>query len=90
MFEEICSLLGGRVAESIALDDVSTGASNDIERATDIARKMVTHYGFSERLGPIVFGTGHDEIFLGRDFRAEPQLFRKHRRRNRQRDEEHH
>jgi cell division protease FtsH len=68
MFEEICSLLGGRVAESIALDDVSTGASNDIERATDIARKMVTHYGFSERLGPIVFGTGHDEVFLGRDF----------------------
>jgi cell division protease FtsH len=68
MFEEICSLLGGRVAESIELDDISTGASNDIERATDIARKMVTHYGFSERLGPIVFGTGHDEIFLGRDF----------------------
>ena len=68
MFEEICTLLGGRVAESIALDDISTGASNDIERATDIARKMVTHYGMSELLGPIVFGSGHDEVFLGRDF----------------------
>lgn len=68
MFEEICVLLGGRVAESIVLDDISTGASNDIERATDVARKMVTHYGMSERLGPIVFGSGHDEVFLGRDF----------------------
>ena len=68
MFEEICTLLGGRVAESIALDDISTGASNDIERATDVARKMVTHYGMSERLGPIMFGSGHDEVFLGRDF----------------------
>jgi cell division protease FtsH len=68
MFEEICTLLGGRVAESIALDDISTGASNDIERATDMARKMVTHYGMSERLGPIMFGSGHDEVFLGRDF----------------------
>lgn len=68
MFEEICELLGGRVAESLALDDISTGASNDIERATDIARKMVTKYGMSERLGPIVFGSGHDEVFLGRDF----------------------
>jgi cell division protease FtsH len=68
MFEEICTLLGGRVSESIALDDISTGASNDIERATDIARKMVTHFGFSERLGPIMFGSGHDEVFLGRDF----------------------
>lgn len=68
MFEEICTLLGGRVAESIALDDVSTGASNDIERSTNIARKMITHYGMSERLGPIVFGSGHDEVFLGRDF----------------------
>lgn len=68
MFEEICTLLGGRVAESIALDDISTGASNDIERATEIARKMVTKYGMSEKLGPIVFGSGHDEVFLGRDF----------------------
>ncbi|MFT9078455.1 ATP-dependent zinc metalloprotease FtsH [Ethanoligenens sp.] len=68
MFEEICVLLGGRVAETIVLEDISTGASNDIERATDVARKMVTHYGMSERLGPIVFGSGHDEVFLGRDF----------------------
>ncbi|HCC00308.1 MAG TPA: ATP-dependent zinc metalloprotease FtsH [Ruminococcaceae bacterium] len=68
MFEEICVLLGGRVAESIVLDDISTGASNDIERATDVARKMVTTYGMSERLGPIVFGSGRDEVFLGRDF----------------------
>lgn len=68
MFEEICSLLGGRVAESIAIGDISTGASNDIERATGIARKMVTTYGMSERLGPIVYGTEHDEVFLGRDF----------------------
>ncbi|HEX2938847.1 MAG TPA: ATP-dependent zinc metalloprotease FtsH [Ruminiclostridium sp.] len=68
MFEEICTLLGGRVAESIALGDISTGASNDIERATTIARKMVTAYGMSEKLGPIVYGSEHDEVFLGRDF----------------------
>ena len=68
MFEEICTLMGGRVAESIALDDISTGASNDIQRATDIARKMVMHFGMSEKLGPIMFGSGHDEVFLGRDF----------------------
>lgn len=68
MFEEICSLLGGRVAESIALKDISTGASNDIERATSIARKMVTNYGMSEKLGPIVYNSEHDEVFLGRDF----------------------
>jgi cell division protease FtsH len=68
MFEEICSLLGGRVAESIAMGDISTGASNDLERATGIARKMVTTYGMSEKLGPIVFGLPHDEVFLGRDF----------------------
>ena len=68
MFEEICSLLGGRVAESISLDDISTGASNDIERATTIARSMVTKYGMSEKLGPLVFGSQHDEVFLGKDF----------------------
>jgi cell division protease FtsH len=68
MFEEICTLMGGRVAESIALQDISTGASNDIQRATDIARKMVMHFGMSEKLGPIMFGSGHDEVFLGRDF----------------------
>ena len=68
MIDEIVSLLGGRVAESIFLDDISTGASNDIERATDIARKMVTRYGMSDKLGPIAFGNPHEEVFLGRDF----------------------
>ncbi|MCX7903696.1 MAG: ATP-dependent zinc metalloprotease FtsH [Caloramator sp.] len=66
--EEIVSLLGGRVAEKLVLNDISTGAKNDIERATNIARKMVMEYGMSEILGPIEFGTGHDEVFLGRDF----------------------
>ncbi|TDT50304.1 ATP-dependent zinc metalloprotease FtsH [Fonticella tunisiensis] len=66
--EEIVGLLGGRVAEKIVLNDISTGASNDIERATNIARKMVTQYGMSDLLGPIEFGTGHEEVFLGRDF----------------------
>jgi cell division protease FtsH len=68
MFEEICTLLGGRAAESIALDDISSGASNDIERATKIARKMVTAYGMSDKIGPIVYGSENDEVFLGRDF----------------------
>ncbi len=68
MEEEIVSLLGGRVAEAIVFGDISTGASNDIERATKMARGMVTKYGMSELLGPIVYGTGHEEVFLGRDF----------------------
>ena len=68
MEESIISLLGGRVAESLALDDISTGASNDIERATKIAREMVTKYGMSERIGTITFGSGQEEVFLGRDF----------------------
>ena len=68
MEEELCTLLGGRVAEKIVLGDISTGASNDIERATGIARNMVMHYGFSEKLGPIVYGSDENEIFLGRDF----------------------
>ncbi len=67
MEENIVSLLGGRVAESLALDDISTGASNDIERATKIAREMVTKYGMSERIGTITFGSGGEEVFLGRD-----------------------
>ncbi len=66
--EEIVSLLGGRVAEKLVLNDISTGASNDIERATNLARKMVTQYGMSDDLGPIVYGTGHSEVFLGKDF----------------------
>ena len=68
MFERIVSLLGGRVAEKLVMDDISSGASNDIQRATEIARKMVTRYGMSDELGPIAFGSEHDEIFLGRDF----------------------
>ena len=68
MEEELVVLLGGRVAEKIVLDDISTGASNDIERATNVARSMVTRYGFSEKLGPIVYGTNDAEVFLGRDY----------------------
>jgi len=68
MEESIVSLLGGRVAESIVLDDISTGASNDIERASKIARDMVTKYGMSETLGTITFGSGQEEVFLGRDW----------------------
>lgn len=68
MLDELVVLLGGRVAEALILGDISTGASNDIERATEIARKMVTKYGMSETLGPISFGSGNDEVFLGRDF----------------------
>jgi cell division protease FtsH len=68
MEEYIVRLLGGRVAEKLALDDISTGASNDIERATKIARAMVTTYGMSDELGPMSYGTNEDEVFLGRDF----------------------
>ena len=68
MEESIVGLLGGRVAESLVLDDISTGASNDIERATQIARNMVTKYGMSERVGAIMFGGGQEEVFLGRDW----------------------
>ena len=68
MFEDIVSSLGGRVAEQLILDDISTGASNDLQQATSIARQMITRYGFSERLGPVVYGTSQEETFLGRDF----------------------
>ena len=68
MEEQIISLLGGRVAEALVLGDISTGASNDIERASKIARAMVTKYGMSEKLGAITFGSGNEEVFLGRDF----------------------
>ena len=68
MEEQLISLLGGRVAEAIILKDISTGASNDIERASKIARSMVTKYGMSEKLGAITFGSGQEEVFLGRDF----------------------
>lgn len=68
MIDSIAGLLGGRVAEKLVLHDISAGASNDIQRATEIARKMVTQYGMSDTLGPIVFGTGHEEVFLGKEF----------------------
>ena len=67
MEEQIVSLLGGRVSEALILNDISTGASNDIERASQIARNMVTIYGMSERIGAIMFGQGQGEVFLGRD-----------------------
>jgi cell division protease FtsH len=68
MEENIVSLLGGRVAEALILNDISTGASNDIERATKIARSMVTKYGMSERVGALTLGSSQEEVFLGRDF----------------------
>ncbi|HIU51789.1 MAG TPA: ATP-dependent zinc metalloprotease FtsH [Candidatus Merdicola faecigallinarum] len=67
MEENIISLLGGRVAEKLILDDISTGASNDIERATAIARAMVTKYGMSDKIGTITLGSDQNEVFLGRD-----------------------
>ena len=74
MEEELIVLLGGRVAEKLIMDDISTGASNDIQRATDIARKMVTKYGMSEKIGPIDFSATQSEVFLGRDFANTNQL----------------
>lgn len=68
MLDDIVGLLGGRVAEKIIFNDISTGASNDIERASEQARKMVTRYGMSDKLGPIAFGQNNDEVFLGKDY----------------------
>lgn len=67
MFEQIVSLLGGRVAEQICMDDISTGASNDIQRASAIARDMVSKYGMSRKLGTVAYGT-EGEVFIGRDY----------------------
>lgn len=67
LLDEVVTLLGGRVAESLVLNEISTGAQNDLERATDIVRKMITEYGMSEELGPLTFGRKQEEIFLGRD-----------------------
>lgn len=72
MYENIVVLLGGRVAEKLILDDISTGASNDLERATSTARNMVTRYGFSDNLGQVVYGQGDHEVFLGRDYTNTP------------------
>lgn len=68
MRESIIMLLGGRVAEELFVDDICTGASNDIERATNTARNMVTKYGFSKKLGTVVYGSDNDEVFLGKDY----------------------
>ncbi len=68
MLDDIVSLLGGRVAEKLIFNDISTGASNDIQRASEIARKMITKYGMSEKLGPIAFGSDNDEVFLGKNY----------------------
>lgn len=68
MMDNIVTLLGGRVAETLTMDDISTGASNDIERATSIAKNMVVKYGMSDKLGPMTFGSGNSEIFIGRDY----------------------
>jgi cell division protease FtsH len=70
MEERIVSLLGGRAAEKLVLKDISTGASNDIQRVSTLSRRMITQYGMSDRLGPIVFGSGHEEVFLGREFNS--------------------
>ncbi|QGU00515.1 Cell division-associated, ATP-dependent zinc metalloprotease FtsH [Candidatus Syntrophocurvum alkaliphilum] len=67
LLDEICTLLGGRVAEALVLNDISTGAQNDLERTTGIVRKMITEYGMSDELGPLTFGQKSDEVFLGRD-----------------------
>jgi len=70
MLAEIAKMLGGRVAEETAIGDITTGASNDIDRATKIAKQMVTRFGMSEKLGPQTFGDANHEVFLGRDFSA--------------------
>lgn len=77
MTESICSLLGGRAAEELTQDDICTGASNDIQRATENARAMVTKYGFSDKIGPIALGHDQDEVFLGRDFSSTPSYSEK-------------
>lgn len=77
MLEQICSLLGGRAAEQLTQNDVCTGASNDIERATDLARKMVTKFGMSDKLGLVTYGHDNNKVFLGRDFSSTPNYSEK-------------
>ena len=77
MLEDICSLLGGRAAEQLTQDDVCTGASNDIERATNLARQIVTKFGMSDRLGLVAYGDDRNEVFLGRDFSSTPNYSEK-------------
>ena len=77
ILEQICSLLGGRAAEQLTQSDVCTGASNDIQRATELARKMVTRFGMSDKLGLVVYGQDNNEVFLGRDFSSTPNYSEK-------------
>ena len=77
MLEQICSLLGGRAAEQLTQDDVCTGASNDIERATELARKIVTRFGMSDKLGLVAYGNDESQVFLGRDFSSTPNYSEK-------------
>jgi len=72
LVDELAMLLGGRVAEEIHFGDITTGAQNDLDRATKIARQMVTEYGMSDRLGPLTLGQKQDQVFLGRDFASHP------------------
>jgi len=75
MLDRIAHGMGGRAAEELCLEDISTGASGDIQQVTETARQMVMRYGMSEKLGPILFGTGREEVFLGRDFTAESKTY---------------
>ena len=77
MLEQICSLLGGRAAEQLTQDDVCTGASNDIQRATELARKLITKFGMSDKLGLVCYGNDNNEVFLGRDFSSTPNYSEK-------------
>ena len=77
MLEDICSLLAGRAAEQLTQDDVCTGASNDIERATELARSIVTRFGMSDKLGLVAYGNDQNEVFLGRDFASNPNYSQK-------------
>jgi cell division protease FtsH len=72
LVDELAMLLGGRVSEELEFGDITTGAQNDLDRATKIARQMVTEYGMSDRLGPLTLGTKQGEVFLGRDFASHP------------------
>ena len=76
LLNSIAGLLGGRAAEQLVLGDISTGASNDISRATQLARKMVGTYGMSDRMGSVAFDAGHDEVFIGLLDGPDPPLFR--------------
>lgn len=77
MYQNIVSMMGGRVAEEVALEDIHTGASQDLEQATKVARQMVTRYGFSEEIGPVVYGQDQGEVFLGRDYSSSKTMSEK-------------